>query len=406
MNKQLTILLIGRIITNFADSFYMIATIWYVKNFTDSTLLVGITSAIGILPVTLQFLYGPIIDRFSKQRILYFSVIGQALLVGMISILYFFDAIWIPLLLFLMYVALSFSEITYPTESALIERLTKRENLTKVNSIFAFSYQSLDLICNAISGLLITFIGLGFIYLSNSMMLFLTGLIFLFYLKVPRSDKESEPVSSGFFEQYKKDFIEGYRIVRKQKILLNILFGIIGINFMATMGIAMLPIISNNAAEYGFWLTAMSAGTLIGTSLSSKLENIPLNRLIPMISLLSGASWIFSTIFNEQFLISYVLFGLAWAGIGVLSVFIYTLIQVNLPKDYIGSGFAFLTSLLGSLSPIGYLLGGVLGELTSEYAILLIAGTGYLLFTVYFLSNPLLNKINHGLLVQLEKSNS
>jgi Major Facilitator Superfamily len=204
MNRQLTILLIGRIITNFADSFYMIATIWYVKSLTASPLLIGLTSAVAILPVTIQFLYGPVIDRFSKKTILYAAMFGQGALVSVISILYYSNILWLPVLFLMMFMALSLSESTYPTESALIERLAPKEKLTKVNAIFSFSYQTLDIICDAVSGILIAFVGLGVVYITNSFLLVMTGLIFLVYLKVPKSEKESEVSTLGFFRQYKK----------------------------------------------------------------------------------------------------------------------------------------------------------------------------------------------------------
>jgi MFS family permease len=402
MNKQLTILLIGRILTNFADSFYMIATIWYVKSMTDSPLLVGLTSAIAILPVTIQFLYGPLIDRFSKKTILYAAMFGQGLMVSVISILYYADFLWLPLLYLMMFLALSLSECSYPTESALIERLAPREKLTKVNSIFSFSYQTLDIICDAVSGILIAFAGLGIIYISNSILLIMIGLMFLVYLQVPKSTKEMEKSTLGFFKQYKEDFKDGFGVVKSRHRLLSIIFGFMGMNLLATMGLAMLPVISDTSVEYGFWLTAMSIGTLSGTILSSKIERFPLNRVLPIAALWSGIFWQLTFFFNERQLVPYLFFALSWAGIGILSIFIQTLIQVNLPREHVGIGFAFISSLLGSLSPLGYFLGGVIGEQTSGLFLLMIAGTGYMFFTVYFLMNPRLNSIKQSLSVSFE----
>ncbi|MFI8574993.1 MFS transporter [Rossellomorea aquimaris] len=404
MNRQLLILLIGRIITNFADSFYMIATIWYVKSSTASPFLIGLTSAVAILPVTIQFLYGPIIDRFSKRKILYVAMLGQGILVSVISVLYFTNLLWLPLLFTLMFMALSLSECTYPTESALIESLTPYNQLTKVNSIFAFSYQTLDIICDAVSGILIAFIGLGLIYVTNSVLLIGTGMLFLFYLKVPRSKKETEVQTLSFIRQYKEDFKEGFMVVKKRHTLLSMMIGIVGMNVMATMGIAMLPVISDSSVEYGFWLTAISLGTLTGTILSSKVEKIALNRILPALSLWSGLFWLLAFVLIEVSIVPYMLFALSWIGIGILSIFVQTLIQVNIPKGYIGIGFAFISSLLGSLSPLGYILGGVIGEFTSGRYLLVISGIGYLIFAVYFLANPLLKKLNKPLSVSFEES--
>ncbi|USK31345.1 hypothetical protein LIT32_27355 (plasmid) [Bacillus sp. CMF21] len=107
-----------------------------------------------------------------------------------------------------MFLALSLSEATFPTESALIERLSSKEKLTKVISVFAFPYKTLDIICDAISGIIIVFVGLGTIYISNSILLQFTDFLFLFYFKVPISKKASEVSTLGFMRQYKTGFVE------------------------------------------------------------------------------------------------------------------------------------------------------------------------------------------------------
>lgn len=349
MNKQLFLLLLGRILMNISDSFYMIAIVWFVKTTTNSPFLVGLTSTIAVLPVTLQFLYGPIIDRYSKKKILFFSGVGQAVLVGTITLLYFSEALWIPLLFVILFLALTLAEISYPTENTLIERLASKDQLTKVNSVFAFSYQTLDSIADALAGIVILFVGVGIVFAANSVVLLGIGFLFLLILKVPSSKKE-QPISlRNFWQQYKHDFKEGFYVVQKQKKLLAIVYGIIGMNFLATMGLAVLPIISETSAEYGFWLAAISLGTMIGTLVSSRLETFALNRVMPIAALLSGLFWISAFLINDAGVLPIVLFGIAWIGIGVISIYLYTLIQVNLPSDYLGTGFSFISSILGYL---------------------------------------------------------
>ncbi|MGX9807932.1 MFS transporter [Exiguobacterium acetylicum] len=392
MNKQLTTLLLGRILMNISDSFYMVAIVWFVKTTTNSPFLVGLTSTIAVLPVTIQFLYGPIIDRYSKKKILFFSGVGQAILVGFITLLYFNETLWIPLLFVMLFLALTLAEISYPTENTLIERLASKDQLTKVNSVFAFSYQTLDLIADALAGIVILFVGVGIVFAANSVVLLGIGFLFLLALKVPPSNKEQPISRQNFWKQYKHDFKEGFYVVQKQKKLLAIVYGIIGMNFLATMGLAVLPIISETSAEYGFWLAAISLGTMIGTLISSRLETFALNRVMPIAALLSGLFWISSFLIDAG-LLSIVLFGIAWIGIGVNSIYLYTLIQVNLPPDYLGTGFSFVSSLLGSLSPLGYFAGGVFGEWISSTTILLISGIGYFGFFCYFLLHPLLRAL-------------
>lgn len=393
MNKHLLTLLLGRILMNISDSFYMIAIVWFVKTTTNSPFLVGLTSTIAVLPVTLQFLYGPIIDRYSKKKILFFSGVGQAILVGFITLLYFNETLWIPLLFVMLFLALTLAEISYPTENTLIERLASKNQLTKVNSVFAFSYQTLDLIADALAGIVILFVGVGIVFAANSIVLLGIGFLFLLALKVPSSKKEQPISARNFWRQYKHDFKEGFYVVQKQKKLLAIVYGIIGMNFLATMGLAVLPIISETSAEYGFWLAAISLGTMIGTLVSSRLETFALNRVMPIAALLSGLFWVSAFLVKDAGVLPIVLFGIAWIGIGVISIYLYTLIQVNLPSDYLGTGFSFISSILGSLSPLGYFAGGMFGEWISSTTILLISGIGYFGFACYFLLHPTLRAL-------------
>jgi len=393
LNKHLLTLLLGRILMNISDSFYMIAIVWFVKTTTNSPFLVGLTSTIAVLPVTLQFLYGPIIDRYSKKKILFFSGVGQAILVGFITLLYFNETLWIPLLFVMLFLALTLAEISYPTENTLIERLASKNQLTKVNSVFAFSYQTLDLIADALAGIVILFVGVGIVFAANSIVLLGIGFLFLLALKVPSSKKEQPISARNFWRQYKHDFKEGFYVVQKQKKLLAIVYGIIGMNFLATMGLAVLPIISETSAEYGFWLAAISLGTMIGTLVSSRLETFALNRVMPIAALLSGLFWVSAFLVKDAGVLPIVLFGIAWIGIGVISIYLYTLIQVNLPSDYLGTGFSFISSILGSLSPLGYFAGGMFGEWISSTTILLISGIGYFGFACYFLLHPTLRAL-------------
>lgn len=399
MNKQLIILLIGRILTNFADSLYMIATIWYVKTVTGSPLLVGVTEAAAMLPILVQFLYGPLIDRLNKKVILYMAEFFQAVMLIIISLFYFNQQLTFPLLLGLMLLAFMVSEITYPVENTLIDVFADREKLTRINSIFAFCYQTLDLICNGISGILIALAGIGTIYLSNSVILIASGLLFLLFLKIPQkaSADKADLKTRSFFQEYKLDLMEGLAAVKNSGTLLTIMMGIAVINLMATMGLSMLPFVSPEPSSYGFWLTAMAVGTLLGSIIAGKLDRFPLNQVMPTLSFLAGGSWVVAISCSNVLFISYLFFGIAWMGIGVLSVYVQTLIQVNLPEKFLGRGFAFLSSFLGAISPLGYLLGGILGEVTTAATVLMAASSGYFIFGIYFIFHPKLRQLNNRL---------
>ncbi|SDW15158.1 hypothetical protein SAMN05444487_101397 [Marininema mesophilum] len=72
-DNNIKILLFCRILTNIVDSLYTIATIWYVKEVTNSPLYIGIAGFIITFPVLFQMFFGPLIDAFSKKNLLLMS---------------------------------------------------------------------------------------------------------------------------------------------------------------------------------------------------------------------------------------------------------------------------------------------------------------------------------------------
>lgn len=62
-NRDFLRLLFGRLVTNAGDSLYSIAAMWLVHDLTHSTVYTGIASSLLLLPLVLQFISGPIVDR-------------------------------------------------------------------------------------------------------------------------------------------------------------------------------------------------------------------------------------------------------------------------------------------------------------------------------------------------------
>src|SRR5699024_626997 len=100
MKKRNFILLIsGRIITNIGDSLYAVASMWLVYELTKSNFFTGLAGFLTAAPIALQFFIGPIIDRIEHRSILIYSQMIQAVLLAVIPVAYYFDALsaWIVL---------------------------------------------------------------------------------------------------------------------------------------------------------------------------------------------------------------------------------------------------------------------------------------------------------------------
>ena len=67
-NKNFSILLFGRLITNFGDSIYSIATLTLIYSLTKSTFYSGITLFLISFTAILQIFISPIISKFDVKK--------------------------------------------------------------------------------------------------------------------------------------------------------------------------------------------------------------------------------------------------------------------------------------------------------------------------------------------------
>ena len=69
-NKDLYILLLGRLITNFGDSIYSIAAALLVYEMSGSTLYSGITLFLTSSTTIVQLILSPILDKINMKKFL------------------------------------------------------------------------------------------------------------------------------------------------------------------------------------------------------------------------------------------------------------------------------------------------------------------------------------------------
>lgn len=390
MNRNILTLLFVRIVANFSDSLYYMATIWFVKETMNSNTWIGIASFVALLPVALQIFYGPIIDKYSKKTLLLIAMGIQAVILTLIVLLYYVNQLHPPVLLGLIFIATLAADLGYPTESALIPSLVEKEKLGKVNSVFAFTYSSLDIICNAVSGLIIGAIGIGMVYFFNSITYVILFFVLWILLKLPRmkQDETNQKVA------YKKEFLEGLHYFLKLGVLRTFICVFTIINMLMCIPLGLMPVLAHTEKEYGMWMTAISIGTLFGSMLSGKLFRYRLKSIFVTVNFIGGIAWFLSYLFLSSSLLSaLVLFAVSWMMIGVMGVQFQTLLQTSIDEEYLGRALTVVYAIQGALAPVGYLLGGVLADYMPASQLYLIGSFTLLLAGMYFTKSSCLHHV-------------
>lgn len=379
-NKNFLILLFGRLITNFGDSIYSIATLTLIYTLTKSTFYSGITLFLISITAILQIFVSPLISKFNVKRFLIISQLFQAIILLAITYLIYVNKLQITTLIIFI-VCISFiNQIVYPVQLALLPKIVKQEDLVKANSLFSIAYQGSDAFFNSIGGFIITVFGTIYAFIINSITFFINSAIFIFLSN--DLSKDANSIQENYFSKLSS----GIKIWNTP-LLKPLLIGIIIINFSTSSLLTLLPEYSETSYFYGILLSASGLGILIGAFLSNSqiLKNIRLSVLYTTFTLGIGLSWGALSILNNNSItnkiINFSLFLFGWILIGILNTYSQTMIQCIISKDKLDVAMSTMIGLSIAFSPLGALLAGVLSIKYSIKTIIII--TSLLIFSIF-----------------------
>ena len=381
-NKNFSILLFGRLITNFGDSIYSIATLTLIYTLTKSTFYSGITLFLISFTAILQIFISPIISKFDVKRFLIISQLLQAIILLVITYLICVNKLQITTLIIFI-VCISFiNQIVYPIQLALPPKIVKQEDLVKANSLFSVAYQGSDALFNSIGGFIITVFGTIYAFIINSLTFFINSVLFIFL----SSDLSKNEKTITTQENYLSKLSNGIKIWNTP-LLKPLLIGIIIINFSTSSLLTILPEYSEASYFYGILLSASGLGILIGAFLSNSqiLKNIRLSVLYTTFTLGIALSWGALSIVNNNSItnkiVNFLLFLFGWILIGILNTYSQTMIQCIISKDKLDVAMSTMIGLSIAFSPLGALLAGVLSIKYSIKTIIII--TSLLIFSIF-----------------------
>lgn len=379
-NKNFSILLFGRLITNFGDSIYSIATLTLIYTLTKSTFYSGITLFLISFTAILQIFVSPLISKFNVKRFLIISQLFQVIILLVITYLIYVNKLQITTLIVFI-VCISFiNQIVYPVQLALLPKIVKQEDLVKANSLFSIAYQGSDALFNSIGGFIITVFGTIYAFIINSITFFINSFIFIFLSN--NLSKNTNTIQENYFSKLSS----GIKIWNTP-LLKPLLIGIIIINFSTSSLLTLLPEYSETSYFYGILLSASGLGILIGAFLSNSqiLKNIRLSVLYTTFTLGICLSWGALSILNNNSItnkiINFSLFLFGWILIGILNTYSQTMIQCIISKDKLDVAMSTMIGLSIAFSPLGALLAGVLSIKYSIKTIIII--TSLLIFSIF-----------------------
>lgn len=394
-NKDFYVLLLGRLITNFGDSLYAIASTLLVYKMSGSTIYSGLTLFLTSSTAIVQLLLSPILDKINMKKFLILSQFFQAALILIIPFLYKLGKLSVYHIMIIMPIISLINQLVYPGQVSLLPKILSEKELVTGNSLMTMAYQGSNAIFDTLAGFIISMCGFMTAFFADSISFISTGILFcLLSKKLSHSQKREEKLEENLIKNHFKSLKDGLDLFKDSRIF-ALVFGIVFINFSATSISAVLPAFAQNEIFYSLMLAGMGAGLLLGSLFAGfpKLKEISLGKLYIYGMMIVALAWILLSNFQNNIKIGVVLYGLGWFVVGVVNVYAQTMVQILVPSEKIGSAMGAMVGISTFMAPVGALLGGYLGEYLSSSKAIFIGSSIIFLVAIFWALNKNIRKL-------------
>lgn len=376
------VFLFGRIISEFGDILFAMATTWYVLDTTESPVQ---TALVLLFPMVVNTIFGShlatIADLLNKKKVMIFSDIARALIVLGIAILIYINHAN-PFVIYLANILLSILGIMFnSSEQSVLPNILKNpnESLSAANGLMQSISQTVHLIGYPLAGIIVAYLKTHTIIMMDSLS-FLLSAIALIPITIPFKKYDKKVNIREFVKEGMLGFIHIYRLTIFRNIAI---FAAIINLFISSLNLVVLTfckeILKTGSSTYGYVQTATMLGAILGGVLTGKLANkFKMWQWLLFCSPVSGLFLILAASFHFSILLVFSMF-VTMLMMTLFNTPVLTKLQLSTPDEIRGRVFTSFGIFVNVVNPLGLLLGSYITASWGSHIMLVIIGIVYIL---------------------------
>lgn len=364
----------GAIVSNIGTWLQRTAQDWIViaelsdKNASAVGLVVFLQFApqILLLPIT-----GWTVDRFDRRKILMVTQVLMASLALVLGLLVLSNAVALWQVCVCAFSLGCVAAFDAPARHAFVSDIVEEKELSNAVSLNSLAFNAARLIGPAIAGLMIAWIGAGWVFLLNAVS-FIPMLTSLYRLRTRLAVREKATAAAGG-AAFASNFLDGFRYIANSKkmtavLLMTFLICSFGMNFAVYLSSMTVHVFKGHADQYGFLISTMAIGSITGAVITARRLQ-PTMRFITIAAAgvaISSIVAAFSTSFYA-FCLALVFLGLSLQMFNTSS---NTMMQLSTERQYRGRVMAIvLATALGSTALGGPIVGAIADWLGPRWSV-------------------------------------
>ncbi|WP_346961557.1 MFS transporter [Clostridium sp.] len=340
----------------------MIALDFWILDITGSTGLMGLLSALTMLPrIVLGPFAGVFVDKWNRRNIIVLTDFIRGIFVAFVGIAGIFGFIQVWMVFIVGIISGLCSAFFGPAVNSIKPELVHESKFVKANSVTSIATSGMDMIGSAIGGVIYVAIGAPYMFLANGISYLISAFTEIFITE-PKREKKAEKIT------FVEDFKEGFKFLWNFKTLRNLFLLASLLNlFVNAAFILILPYFKSmpflGPEKYGLFMASIPMGMLVGSALLSiisikKNQKFKIYKFGALICL----GILPFVVIVENFYVMIPIAFISFLFNVIFNTIFNSAIMLVVPSDKRGKIGALMNTISGGLQPIGTLVGGILGE--------------------------------------------